>query len=232
MRKRKSIPKVISFVSEKGGAGKTTLACQMAAEYHRRGWRVLLVDADPQGTTQTWASVSADAAEESGVPLAAPDTIALGDALRKSLPGVAAAYDVTLIDCPGSLNKRISGALMVSDLALIPTRPSTTDFWAIPRTLDIVRMVQEVVPSLQVAIVVNQKLNTGLDAEVREALAKFDAPLLTASMGLRTALPEAMGQGAGVTTTARGSVAALELNNVADAVAGLIGLGLGYAKQA
>lgn len=42
--------KVLSIVSPKGGVGKTTLALNLAVAIAKRGWRVLLVDTDPQGS--------------------------------------------------------------------------------------------------------------------------------------------------------------------------------------
>ena len=46
--------RVYSFVNQKGGVGKTTLAVNVAAEKARRGRRVLLLDADPQGSALDW----------------------------------------------------------------------------------------------------------------------------------------------------------------------------------
>ena len=48
---------VIAFVNQKGGVGKTTLAIHTAWELTRASGNVLLVDADPQGSTSDWASL-------------------------------------------------------------------------------------------------------------------------------------------------------------------------------
>ena len=40
--------KIISFFNNKGGVGKTTLTCNIAAHFSRIGKRCLLVDCDPQ----------------------------------------------------------------------------------------------------------------------------------------------------------------------------------------
>ena len=48
---------VISFVNQKGGTGKTTLAVNCADYWHLKGYRVLLIDSDPQGSSLDWASV-------------------------------------------------------------------------------------------------------------------------------------------------------------------------------
>ena len=55
--------KIITLLNEKGGVGKTTLAVHIAAGLAARGWRVLLIDADPQGH----ATVALGARKEPGL---------------------------------------------------------------------------------------------------------------------------------------------------------------------
>jgi chromosome partitioning protein len=45
--------KVISFTNQKGGAGKSTLAINLAVAAERTGERVCIVDLDQQGTSPT-----------------------------------------------------------------------------------------------------------------------------------------------------------------------------------
>src|SRR5436189_232610 len=79
-----------------GGVGKSTTAVCLAVAALERGQRVLLVDADPQGTTRTWGEV----ASERGRP--SPTVVAMGAAMHRSgqLRDVAGNYDLTFIDCP------------------------------------------------------------------------------------------------------------------------------------
>ena len=52
---------IIAFLNQKGGVGKTTLSINVAADLANRGHKVLLIDADKQGSTSTWASLREDA---------------------------------------------------------------------------------------------------------------------------------------------------------------------------
>ena len=47
--------RVISFVTQKGGSGKTTLAFCCAVAAQEKGKRTLILDMDPQGTATAWS---------------------------------------------------------------------------------------------------------------------------------------------------------------------------------
>ena len=52
--------KIITVANQKGGSGKTTVSMQLAGTLARRGYRVLVVDADPQATATRWAASASD----------------------------------------------------------------------------------------------------------------------------------------------------------------------------
>lgn len=204
---------IVSVAGQKGGSGKSTIAIHLAAEWHRRGQRVLLVDADPQGTALTWGEV----ASEAGV--SGPDTIAVGDNVRTALPGLASGYDTVVIDCPGrKASKRQVGALLISDVVVLPCGPSTPDVWALAESVEVVEQVLQLRPDLRVGIVVNKRTQTVEGRTAKDALAGLPFPVLRVQLGQRVAFSEALAAGRGVTTYAGGSPAAVEIRRLADAL--------------
>lgn len=206
-------PMIIALAGQKGGTGKSTIAVHLAAEWVRQGRSVLLVDADPQASALSWAETAAEAGVE------APHTIAMGDNLRKVLPKVAEPFEWTVIDCPGrKASKRQLGALMVSDLALLPCGPSTFDTWALSETLELVENVQEVREDLHAAIVVNRKTRSIEGQTARGVLAESGIPVLETEIAQRVAFSEALAAGKGVSVYAGGKAAGVEIRRLANEV--------------
>ena len=51
---------IISVLDPKGGCGKTTISTYLARALHDRGHSVLIVGADPQGSTRNWLASNVD----------------------------------------------------------------------------------------------------------------------------------------------------------------------------
>lgn len=200
----------IAFLGEKGGAGKSTLAVNVAAELAARGRNVLLVDADPQGTALVWAGIAAEAGH------ASPRTLALGDNLRAELPALAAGFTDTVIDLPGRSSKRTVGALVLSDVAIIPCGPSPADAWALAPTVELVSEAREVRAETRAVLVLNRADRTSIGASTRGAIADLGLPVLKAAIGDRVAFREALAAGQGVTAYASASPAAGEVRALVD----------------
>jgi len=202
----------------KGGAGKSCIAVHLASEWKSRGLRLLVVDTDPQGTALTWAEIAA----ENGYSV--PTVIAVGDNIRQAVPTIADQHDITIIDTAGRQSKRLAGALMLADLALVPCQPAPADIWAMADTVDTITTVQQMRPELQAIAVINKKTQTMLSRNTRSALENTGLSVLSATLGQRVAFAEAMAAGQGVVDYAPGSAAASELRNLANEIGELSGI--------
>ncbi|MDA1324691.1 MAG: ParA family protein [Proteobacteria bacterium] len=125
---------VLEIASRKGGSGKTTLTGHLAVEAERQGiGPVAIMDIDPQGSLADWWNErQADTPSFVNTTL---DTLEHDiDKLRKS--GVR----LLVIDTPPAITRAIRDVIRVSDMVLIPTRPSPHDLRAVAAT---VAMVEE-----------------------------------------------------------------------------------------
>ncbi len=198
---------IVALTGQKGGVGKSTLAICLAAELLHRRRKVLLVDADPQGTVRTWGEVAAEA----GQPL--PSIVSMGSTMHRpeQLPTVRQGYDDVVIDCPPRHGDIQRSALMVADIALLPCGPSSADAWALAASIDLVNEARALRPALEVRIVITRKQGrTALGRAARDELAKSGIDLLKTEVGYRVAFAEALGAGQGVTAYAPRDAAAAE----------------------
>lgn len=123
--------RIIAFASQKGGSGKTTLSGHIAVAAERAGaGPVVILDTDPQGSlSEWWNERAADA------PAFAQTTISrlLGDLDELRARG----FKLAVIDTPPAITLAIQSVIAVSDLVVIPTRPSPHDLRAAGATVEI-----------------------------------------------------------------------------------------------
>jgi chromosome partitioning protein len=120
--------KIIAIISQKGGAGKTTLAVHLATAAATAGHATAIIDLDPQGTAASWGDRRS--AEE-------PEIIS-GQAVRiPALVGTAKANgaDFLVLDTAPNADQTASMAARAADVVLIPCRPAAFDLEAIETTL-------------------------------------------------------------------------------------------------
>jgi chromosome partitioning protein len=204
---------IIALTGQKGGIGKSTTAVCLAALGVERGMRVLLVDADPQGTARTWGEV----ANEAGLPT--PTVVAMGATMHKpgQLPSIAASYDLTVIDCPPRHGDIQRSALMIADVAVLPCGPSAADAWALTGAIDVVNEARTLRDQLRACILITRKQGrTALGKGARDVLESSGLPVLATELGYRIAYQEALAVGRGVTTYAPRDRAASELQSLFD----------------
>jgi chromosome partitioning protein len=199
---------IIAFAGQKGGIGKSTTAISVAVAAHDRGMRVLLVDADPQGTARTWADVANEAGHTT------PTVVAMGATMHKAgqLSSIAATYDLTIIDCPPRHGDIQRSALMVADLVVLPSGPSAADAWALAAALDVVKEAQVLRDELEACILITRKQGrTALAKSARRVLESSGLRVLSSELGYRVAYQEALALGRGVTSHAPRDPAAAEV---------------------
>jgi len=128
--------KTVALLSQKGGAGKTTLALHLACAAKASGLASAIIDLDPQASAAAWHDSRADE-EPFVVPL--PYT-RLAQALDTARAGGA---DLVLIDTAPHSETAALAAARAADLVLIPCRLSILDLRAIAGTAEIVRIAQK-----------------------------------------------------------------------------------------
>ena len=208
--------KVVSILNQKGGAGKTTLSVHVATALARSGRRVLLIDADPQGSALDWSAC------RQGEPLF-PVAGMPKASIHKDLPGLLPGYDVAVIDGPPRVYDVTRSAIMASDLVLVPVQPSPYDVWAAKEIVDLLREANVYKAGLKTAFVVNRKIvNTAIGRDVAEALGEYPIPVLAAAVSQRVAFAESAGQGLTVYDTAAGGPACAEIDALAAEVQGML----------
>jgi len=196
---------ILSILNQKGGVGKTTLAVHVATAVARQGARVLLVDADPQGSALDWSAMRV------GDPLF--PVIGLPKAiLHRELPKLAADYDHVVIDGPPRVYDVARSAIMASDFVVIPVQPSPYDVWAAKEIVDLLNEASTFKESLRSAFVINRKIvNTAIGRDVAEALAGYPVRVLNTAIGQRVAFAESAGQGSTVLDLDPNSAASREV---------------------
>lgn len=157
--------KVIVVASQKGGAGKTTLAGHLGVAAHTAGaGPVVLLDTDPQGSLAAWWNE-----RQAPDPLFAAADI---NGLQAQLSALEAqGVKLAIIDTPPALSDTISAVIGVADLVLIPTRPSPHDLRAVGGTVELVEASGK-----RPVFVINGAANRArITAEAAVALSQFGA---------------------------------------------------------
>jgi len=120
--------RVISFVSQKGGSGKTTLCFSLGVAAREAGRKVFMLDLDRQASLRDWYADRE--AEEPEV-----DTVDLPK-LEEALGGLEKlGFDYVFIDTPGKDDPSNSKAITLSDFCIVPCRPTPGDLKAIRPTI-------------------------------------------------------------------------------------------------
>lgn len=199
--------KTIALVTQKGGAGKTTLAAALAVAAVESGESVIALDLDPQGSLSAWGddrntdAPAVDRLDDERLPR-----------LQTILTGLGkAGMTLAILDCPGIASTATNLAMKAADLCLLPTRPTRLDIRATKPTVQALMSLKR-----PYAFVLNQCPPSARSARATEAaeglhmLGVLASPFLTT----RADFQDAIAGGQGVTEYAPNGKAAAEVRQL------------------
>ena len=198
----------MALASQKGGSGKTTLACALAVAAVESALRVALVDVDPQGTAAAWYGRRR--------ALLGPDVASI-DAVgvRKAVRLARGSYDLLVLDTAGR-EVAANDALALADLALIPCRPTIADIDAARDTHAVSSRIAGAVVFVLAQVPSRGERRAQLAEDALSAL----GPVAPVRMGMRNAYADALALGMGVTEFEPRGKAAAEVRDLWAWIAG------------
>ena len=194
--------RVIAFVTQKGGSGKTTLAVNLAVAAGEVGARVLILDLDPQASAEAWYQD-----REAETPrLVRADAADLPRALELAR---RQGFGHVLIDTPGRDEPAVAAAIRAADFCVIPCRPTPADMKATPATAATVRRLDK-----PAAFVLAQTPPRGFRIREAEVGLGMLGPVAPVAVVARNAFQDAHGRGLGITEYEPDGKAAQEIREL------------------
>lgn len=213
--------KVISIVNQKGGVGKSTIACNIAVNAVLDGKRTLLIDADPQGSSLSFRAIR-EADDLKAVSITQPT-------IHKDI-GDFENFDLVIIDAGGRDNTLFRSAVTAASkgILLIPVLPSQYDIWATEDTFKILKEARVYV-DIPAYAVFNQTIqNTTVSKDAKETLleltAESDIKILETILFSRVDYKKSISQGLGVVEYQPKGKAAEEIHNLYNEIKGILGI--------
>ncbi len=200
--------RTIALLTQKGGAGRTTLAASLAVAAAQAGERVIALDLDPQASLSRWGRrrEAANAPNKVMIEPLEGERLPRLRAIVEGLAGVG--FTIAIFDTPGADNAAARFVTEAADLCLLPTRPTCLDVEATAATFRAVFLAKR-----KAAFVLNQCPPTYRSSRTSESakgltrLGVLAEPLLYARMDFQ----DAIAAGLGVTEYARNGRAAQEV---------------------
>ena len=212
---------IIATVNQKGGVGKSTLALNLASVLASTGKKVVLVDADPQGSSSRWSRQSGGNHAFSCLYL---DVGRGASRFNESLNRLRQNTDLIVIDTPPELANNTLLATLLAHVILIPVTPSPFDVWGAEAAVNMAREVRmRRGGRLPVALMVPNKLKSGtmLAKALPDTLARLGEPVAPA-ISDRVVVVEAIRQGMTIDLYAHRSPAHLEFAELGSLVIRII----------
>ena len=186
---------IIGIIQVKGGAGRSTIATNLAGMLTAEGRKVALIDCDmPQGTSASWAAI------RRGDDLVGDMTIATAAnhaELMERVKALDASHDYIVLDAPPRIAEMTRAALILSRLCLIPLGASAAELWATGDLLTTINEAKAVKPDVDARIVWTRFRGSTKSAKELSAAAHKELGLkeLSSKLGYRVAFSEALARG-------------------------------------
>ena len=179
---------ILAVLSAKGGTGKSTVSLNLAGTLASQNMRILLIDADPQGSIAKWSKIRKQKY---------PDVIVHPSPVQKKETKKAGKkYDLTIFDSPPTFKRRMQSIMKASDILIIPVSPGFTDLWSTRKLIDIYFEEKEKHPTLEARLLINRiDRRTKIGREFRNTLGKLSIPILMTEIPQRVVYPEAWQSG-------------------------------------
>ena len=189
---------IVVVCNIKGGTGKSCLSQNIAISLQlNHSKNVLLVDADPQGTTADWVQERKLSSQ-----LADINCIQLKGNIRSELLEFESSFDVIIVDCGGHDSEAMRSAMSAATHILIPFRAKRRDLKLLPQISDVVNLVKIVNEDVRINSIITQapslpnQVTRILDA--KKACLSFDIPPLRALTYQRNVYDDADESGSSV----------------------------------
>jgi chromosome partitioning protein len=195
--------KTIAVVSQKGGAGKTTIAVNLAGMAVCRGLQCAVIDLDPQSSAKAWHDIRG---QESPVVISSQSS-RLKEILEKADQNGA---DLVILDTAPHSETAALASARLCDLILIPCRPSVLDLKAIVTSIDLAALARK-----EAVVVLNGIPSRGvLASEASAVIAGYGVELAPAMLGYRAAFVHSLTIGLSVAEYEQASKAADEITEL------------------
>lgn len=195
--------KTIAILSQKGGAGKTTIAINLAVAANSGRRQSAIIDLDPQASATSWH----DSRSSDTPPVISAQASRLEQVLEAA--NKAGANLVIIDTAPHSESSSLAAA-RAANLVLIPCRPAILDLRAITNTIDLARLADT--PAF---VILNSVPPRGsLADEASDAIASFDVEVAPVRVGQRAAFVHSITSGQSVQEYEPHGKAAKELTNL------------------
>lgn len=156
---------IVLIGGEKGGTGKSTIACNLATWLSREGKDVLLLDADPQATAKRWVDRRNDLQGDRPKLAVAQAT---GDVFKPARD-YATRYGEVVIDAGGRDSKELRTAMVAADVLLVPIRASQPDLETMDHVNELVALARGMNPDLKAYALISMAPSNPMINEVAEA---------------------------------------------------------------